>query len=77
MVVVQGGRIAFVGVVIGLAVAIAAARALDTLVFGVATFDLPTLAATAAAMMAIALIACYIPARRASSVDPLQSLTIE
>jgi len=77
MVVVQGITVVAIGVVIGLVVSLVATRLLDTLLFGVTAIDAPTFAAMAALMLAIALAATYIPARRASSVDPLQSLTME
>ena len=77
MVVVQGSRVALIGVAIGIAVAIAATRVLDTLLFGVAAIDVPTFAVMAGLMLAIAMLASYLPARRASTVDPLQSLTVE
>ena len=77
MVVIQGARVTLIGVALGIVVALAATRVLDTLLFGVKAFDAPTFVAMAALMVLIALLASYLPARRASSVDPLQSLTIE
>ena len=74
MVVAQGARVVAVGVVIGVAVALAATRALGSLLFGVAAIDAPTFAGMAASMIAVGLLASYLPARRASSVDPIESL---
>ena len=74
MVVVQGARVVGVGVVLGLGVAFVATRVLASLLFGVAAFDLPTFAATAAVMVGVGVMASYLPARRASSVDPVESL---
>jgi putative ABC transport system permease protein len=74
MVVGQGAQIAVAGVLIGLVVARLAARALDSLVFGVSAIDLSTFAVVAGAMLVIAFLASYLPARRASNVDPLVSL---
>jgi len=74
MVVGQGTRVVAIGVVIGLGGAVLATRALGTLLFGVAPFDFPTFAATAAAMIAVGLLASYLPARHASSIDPIESL---
>jgi ABC-type antimicrobial peptide transport system permease subunit len=74
MVVLQGTRVVAIGVVIGLGVALAATRALGSLLFGVATIDAPTFAGMAAAMIAVGLLASYLPARRASNIDPIESL---
>jgi predicted permease len=74
MVVAQGARVIAVGVVIGLAVAAMATRALGTLLYGVAPYDVVTVGGTVGLMVAIGLAATYLPARRASNVDPIQSL---
>jgi predicted permease len=74
MVVAQGARVVAVGVAIGLVAALAATRPLAAHLFGVAPVDAPTFAAVAALMLAIGAIAAYVPARRASRVDPSQSL---
>jgi predicted permease len=74
MVVAQGARVVAVGVAIGLLAAFAATRALAGLLFGVTPLDVPTFAATALLMLAIAGLAAYVPARRASRVDPCESL---
>ena len=74
MVVGQGARVLLVGVVIGLAVAAASTRALRSLLFGVGALDLPTFAAVAGGMVLVGLVAAYLPARRASRVDPVESL---
>ena len=74
MVVGEGIRMAGIGIVLGAAAAVVAARALRTLVFGVATTDLATYGAVAAILTLVALAASYIPARRASRVDPLIAL---
>jgi predicted permease len=62
------------GLVIGLAAAYAAAGLMSSLVIGVSTHDPITFAATAAALGTIALIASYVPARRATRIDPLIAL---
>jgi putative ABC transport system permease protein len=74
MVVAQGFRVVVVGIVIGIAVAIASTRALGNLLFGVEAVDVPTFAGMSASMIAIGLLASYLPARRASNVDPVESL---
>lgn len=77
MVVRQGAQITGAGVVTGLLAAIFLTRVLESLLFGVGSLDLPTFAAMAGLMLAVALLASYVPARRASSVDPMESLRAE
>jgi predicted permease len=74
MVVAQGGRVVAVGVAIGIGVALWVTRALGSLLFGVAPIDLATFVAMTASMIAVGLLASYLPARRASKVDPIISL---
>lgn len=74
MVVAQGARVVATGVAIGVVVALAATRALGSLLFGVAPIDLATFLAMSATMLAIGLLASYLPARRASNVSPIESL---
>jgi ABC-type antimicrobial peptide transport system permease subunit len=74
MVVLQGGRVALLGVVLGVLAALGLTGVLKSLLFGVAAFDAPTFAAMSGVMLAVAMLASYIPAHRASSVDPMQAL---
>ena len=74
MVVLQGARVTLAGVGVGLLGAFALTRILDSLLFGVGALDLPTFIAMSSLMLAVALAASYIPAWRASSVDPMESL---
>ncbi len=74
MVVIQGARVVVVGVVIGIGIALWMTSALGSLLFGVAAIDAPTFVAMSAAMIAIGLLASYVPARRASKVNPIVSL---
>jgi len=74
MVVAQGTRVVLVGVVIGIAVSLASTRALGTLLFDVPAIDVATFVAMSLAMIGVGLLASYMPARRASSVDPMESL---
>jgi ABC-type antimicrobial peptide transport system permease subunit len=77
MVVAQGSRVVAVGIAIGVLAALAATRALGSLLFGVAPMDPATFAAMSAVMIVIGLLASYLPARRASSIDPIESLRSE
>lgn len=74
MVVAQGARVIAVGVVIGLGVAAMATRALGSLLYGVDPYDVMTFVGTVGLMVIIGLAATYLPARRASNVDPITSL---
>jgi putative ABC transport system permease protein len=70
----EGARLVGVGMVIGLALATAGARLLTSVLYGVAPTDLLTLSGVALLFGAVALLACYLPARRATRVDPLAAL---
>ena len=74
LVVREGGLLAIAGVAVGLAGALAATRALGTLLFGVTARDPLTFALAAVTLVAIALIASWIPARAATRIDPIQAL---
>ncbi|HEY6350349.1 MAG TPA: ABC transporter permease [Candidatus Angelobacter sp.] len=77
MVVGQGIRLALVGVALGLAVALALTRLMNTLLFGVGANDPLTFVSVAIVLTIVALTACYIPARRAMRVDPIIALRYE
>jgi putative ABC transport system permease protein len=77
MILGQGMAVIGVGLVVGLAAAFALTRLLRTLLFGVGENDPLTFVAITAILVLVALIACYIPARRATKVDPLTSLRAE
>ena len=70
----QGMRTAGLGVAIGLAGAVALTRYLQTLLFGVGAHDASVYAAVTALLFAVAMAACYVPARRATSVNPTDAL---
>jgi putative ABC transport system permease protein len=76
-VVADGLTIAAMGIGVGAAGSVLAARRLSTLLFGVGPGDPVTLAATAAVLLAVAAAACAIPARRAARVDPMVALRAE
>jgi predicted permease len=74
MFVKQGGRVALVGVIAGALAAAGLTTYIRTLLFGVERLDAPAFAGMSAVMLAVAMLASYVPARRASRVDPLIAL---
>jgi putative ABC transport system permease protein len=70
----EGARLTVIGLAAGVVGALAAARALSTLVFGVTTTDPVTFVGVSGALLAVALLASYVPARRAAAVDPMTAL---
>jgi putative ABC transport system permease protein len=74
LVVGEGARIAGAGLAVGGAGAVAAARVLEGLVYGVGVRDLPTYLGVAATLGLVALAACWLPARRAARTDPAAAL---
>jgi predicted permease len=70
----QGLSLALVGALLGIAGAIALTRTLKSFVFGVSTLDPATFAGVTVSLILLVLIACYVPARRASRIDPATAL---
>jgi putative ABC transport system permease protein len=70
----QGLRTTTIGIVIGLAGALALTRYLQSLMFGVSPSDPAVFASVTALLFSVALLACYVPARRATRVDPMVAL---
>jgi ABC-type antimicrobial peptide transport system permease subunit len=77
MVVAQGARVALVGVAVGVLASIGLTRYLENLLFGVEPLDVLTFSAVSVVMVGVALLASYLPARRASLVDPVVALRAE
>ena len=73
----DGMKLAVVGIVIGVAVAFVLAKVMSSLLFGIGQTDAVTFATISIGALAVALLACYIPARRATKVDPLVALRNE
>lgn len=73
----NGLRLAVVGIALGVGGALWLTRFLQSLLFGVKPADLPTFAAAVLLLAAVALLACYLPARRATKIDPMVALRYE
>ena len=73
----EGLRLIFGGVITGLAIALLLSQVLKSFLFGVAPIDPQTLIVVGAAFAAVAMLACWVPTRRAGKVDPLEALRYE
>ena len=73
----HGLKLVAAGVVVGVAAAMALTRLMSVLLFGVGPMDAPTYAAVSAGLAAVALVATYLPARRAARVDPVVALRMD
>lgn len=74
MVLRQGLTLAFIGIVIGLIAAVALTRAMASLLYGVSSIDPVTFITISLFLLAVVAFACYIPARRATTIDPMIAL---
>jgi predicted permease len=77
MVVIQGMRLALVGVILGVGFSLALGRTMNSLLFGVKSWDPVTIILVAILLSAVTLLATYLPAGRASRVDPMVALRYE
>jgi putative ABC transport system permease protein len=73
----QGLRLALVGLAVGVGVSLVMTRFLRGLLYGVGAADWLTFATVAVVLCLVVLLACYVPARRAASVDPMLALRTE
>jgi predicted permease len=73
----QGMKLVLIGVVIGIPASLAAVRLLSSMLIGLTTSDALTIGVVTALMVGVTLLACYLPARRATRVDPLETLRYE
>ncbi|HEX3184247.1 MAG TPA: FtsX-like permease family protein, partial [Pyrinomonadaceae bacterium] len=73
----QGMKLVLIGVVIGIPASLGMARLLSSMLTGLTTTDALTIGVVTALLMGVTLLACYLPARRATRVDPLETLRYE
>ena len=73
----QGMKLVMIGVVIGIPASLGLARLLASMLTGLTTSDALTIGVVTALLMGVTLLACYLPARRATRVDPLETLRYE
>jgi putative ABC transport system permease protein len=74
MIVRQNGFVAIAGLAVGLAMALAAGRVIESLLYGVSPRDPVVFAGTTVTVLAVALLACWLPARRAAGLNPIEAL---
>jgi predicted permease len=77
LVLIEGAKMSGLGIVIGIVAAVALTRLMQSLLYGVGTSDPLTFLGVVVVIAVVALLACYIPARRAMSVDPMVALRYE
>jgi putative ABC transport system permease protein len=77
LIVKQGMKLTAIGVVLGIAASLGLTRLIANLLFGVSATDFATFGALSVLLLSVALLACWLPARRASSVDPMVALRAE
>lgn len=77
MILRQGAGLTLLGIAAGLAGAFALTRFMQSLIFGISTFDVPTFAGVTILLLVISVLASYLPARRAASIQPMDALRSE
>jgi putative ABC transport system permease protein len=77
LIIVQGMRSVGIGLVLGIIGVLVSSRLLQSFLFGIGATDLRTMLAVTLILTAVALIACLVPARRATLVDPIKALRAE
>ena len=73
----QGLKLVLIGAIIGIPASLAVARLLSSLLVGLTTTDALTIVVVTVLLVGVTLLACYLPARRATRVDPLETLRYE
>jgi ABC-type antimicrobial peptide transport system permease subunit len=73
----QGATVAIAGIAVGLVAALAGGRLIESLLYGVSPRDPGVFAVTSTALLCVALVACWLPARRAARLSPVQALRVE
>jgi ABC-type transport system, involved in lipoprotein release, permease component len=74
LIVKHGMGLTLIGTIIGLALSVAMTRLISNLLYGVKAIDPATFAGVALFLMVVALLACYLPARKATQIDPMTAL---
>jgi len=77
LVMAQGMKLVLFGLLIGIPASLAVAQLLSSMLVGLTTNDALTIAVVTALLVAVTMLACYLPARRATRVDPLETLRYE
>ena len=72
----QGGTVAFAGIAVGFGAALAGSRLVEWLLYGVGPRDPAIFALTTLMLLVVALLACWLPARRAARINPVETLRV-
>ena len=74
MILLQGGTVALAGIAVGFSAALAGSRLVESLLYDVSPRDPAIFASTTLILLAVALLACWLPARRAARINPVETL---